>query len=86
MIVMTVDQISEYEAQLSQLNTQLEPLGKRIYERMPESPPRPLDELGVRTEAMRLMTLVSELYASAPESRARIRDIFERYQSVRSAL
>lgn len=84
---MTIERIDEYEAQLSQLDTKLKPLGDRIFDHgMPEFPPRALDELGMRTEAMRLMTEITELYASTPELRDRIRDNFRRYRYVSWAL
>jgi hypothetical protein len=81
---MTIDQI---EAQLSRLDTKLKPLGDGLYdETRPQKYASALDELEVRTEATRVMTAVAELYASTPELRDRIRDMFRRYRYVSWAL
>jgi hypothetical protein len=80
---MTIDRLGEYDAQLSQLETKLEPFRARS----PETSYKTFfDELGVRAEAMHLMTAVAELYASTPESRDRIRGMFGRYRFVREWL
>jgi hypothetical protein len=84
---MITDHINDYDAQLKELDSKLKPLGDRPYENGTRKYASPLDELGVRTEAVRLMTGVKELYAgSNPETRDRIRDIFTRYCYVRWAL
>jgi hypothetical protein len=94
---MTIDHLDEYDAQLSQLDASLKRLSNGLYYKLKRLGNRvrfkpslqvyaSLDELGKRAEAMRLMTAVAELYASAPESRDHIRGIFERYGYVRAVL
>ena len=80
---MIIDRLGEYDAALSQLETKLQPMRARIPEKSYE---HPLDELGVRAEAMRLMAAVAELYDSTPESRERIRGMFGRYRFVSGVL
>jgi hypothetical protein len=86
MIIMSTDRINEYDAQLSQLNARLKPLGDRLPENRPSNYTSALDELGVQAEATRLMAVVTELYTSNPETRDRIRDMFSRYRYIRWAL
>jgi hypothetical protein len=83
--------LSEYDARLSFFDAKLKPRGTRLIltpkdmeEEMKR--PHPLDEAGIRPEAENLLAAVIELYASTPEAREPIREMFRRYTSVARAL
>jgi hypothetical protein len=90
---MAPDDVTVYDVQLRDLDTKLGSLGDHIpdtsrpdWREKLANLATPLDELGVRAEADRVMIAVSELYASTPESRERVRELFGRYPHVRAAL
>jgi hypothetical protein len=90
---MAPDDVTVHDAQLRDLDAKLGSLGDHIpdtsqpdWREKLANLATPLDELGVRAEADRIMTTVTELYAGTPESRDRIREIFRRYRHVRGAL
>ncbi len=83
--------LSEYDARLSFFDAKLKPRATRLIltrkdreEEMKQ--PHPLDEAGIRIEAENILAAVIELYASTPEAREPIREIFKRHRFARWAL
>jgi hypothetical protein len=87
--------IDECNVRLRQLNEKLRPIAERpivptmqgFLERQ-ESLRKchPLDQVGGRAEAESLLASLTEFYVSSPDLREPIRNMFERYRSVRWAL
>jgi hypothetical protein len=83
--------LGEYDARLSFFDTKLKPIGSRPinnredFEAAKKGLP-PLDEAGIRTEAENVLAVVIELYASTPEAREPIREMFARYRFAAWAL
>jgi hypothetical protein len=83
--------LSEYDARLSSFDAKLKPIGSRQINTLAEleerkKRPPPLDEAGIRPEAENVLAAVIELYASTPEAREPIREMFKRYRFARWAL
>ena len=85
-----MESLSAFEAVFHALNEKLRPIAERPidtgeadWEEALASRPHPLDEAGERDQAERLLTEVSELYATGLEpDRIVIRGLFRRYRYV----
>jgi hypothetical protein len=83
--------LSEYDALFSVFNEKLKPIGSRpilTLEDIEEQKKRPpfLDEAGIRVDAENVLAAVTELYATIPDAREPIREMFRRHRFVRWAL
>jgi hypothetical protein len=83
--------LSEYDARLSFFDAKLKPIGSRPIKTQAnleelKKRPHPLDEAGIRTVAENVLAAVIELYASTPEAREPIREMFTRYRMANWAL